>query len=342
MFYRTMAVIGIVMLTVSYGPALAQSPLAVDAALTGLTSSTMTTRADAFYHLLQLGAHSNGTTERKVQDLLRTWPAQGGRIKLSLIATLEIESVYRERTEQADQNLTEQFLNYSIDLIAAVGILHDQRAIKGLLEAASEESAAHEFLADLCPTALDAIIAKFSEPERFWRGKQLNTRAFILGVLQHCLARPGIMQSNPAAFAKVRKTLLAALEDVDPAVRNTAATGLSLLRTDPEVRAKLSKVAITDSYTRPVFGRPDLPSRYPIRGTAAWALRPRDENRFQNVTRTADSRECRVQRLSETPVGDVFIGPVTDAQRQMCTHYDEAGTDPSLCWLVVPRNACLQ
>ena len=129
-----------------------------------------------------------------------------------------------------------------------------------------------------------------------------------------------MIRANPGVLAKIRSELLADLSNPDSSIRGHAAEALSALRTDPEVRAKLQ----ADPY---------LISLFRTVGSDAYSY---------YVTRSPDTRVCRLQRASEALVEEQFIGPESKANLEpsMCRHYDPTGQDPSLCWKVEPANVC--
>ena len=107
--------------------------------------------------------------------------------------------------------------------------------------------------------------------------------------------------------------------------------------------AKLTVIASSDAYfaTDPRVRKGQ--TQFQFRDAARQALAPAEiEDSLSYVTRTADSRECRVQPISDAPLRELFIAPVSDAKRQMCSHYDPVAKDPLACWLIYPRNACVQ
>ena len=201
---------------------------------------------------------------------------------------------------------------------------------------------AGESVADFCPDALELIEQQFNKPDIVWRGVSLHSRAATLGILGICLSRQAVTKPDSASAARIKTMLLRGLADVDPAVRTVAINALALVSSDPEVQSRLQKAASEDSLVKPVPGHPELPGRYQNREAAIKALQGQSNPRLQNVTRTSDMKECRVQALSETPAGEIFIGPVEDATRQMCRHMDDTRRDPSLCWRVSRADACVR
>jgi len=318
--------------------AYAQPAPPIDVVLQDLASPDRLTRAQGLSALLaQSGGEAGGGNARRVSviQLLHAHPEQAERIKTALITALEKLGEEYEAAMRANQQLDESFGEYSMALTDAVAALQDPRAVKGLLSIGGIEG-----VADICPVAVDAIIERSHAPELFWQGVSLHTNAFAVRTLGLCLQRPAMMRAKPEVASKIRRELLAHLDSPDSTVRIVAAEVLSPLRADPEVQAKLQAVATAD----PHFGLDGATKdrvTFRVRETAAAALSPSDALSFY-VTRTLDTRACRVQHASETLVAEPFIGPETRdmMKRTMCSHYDPTGQDPSLCWIVEPANAC--
>jgi hypothetical protein len=315
----------------------------VDAALQDLTSEDRRTRDLALSALLaQSGIEvgSPGPMRVRMNGLMRTHPQQAERIKIALIAALEKQGTDHIRLIQESQPVSEDGESWMF-LADVVAGLQDPRAVKGLLLALPAGSI--EGLADICPSAVDAIIVRIHEPDLYSEGIAEGYRRQAVTALGWCLQRPAMMRAHPNVLAKIRRELLADLSDPDRSIRGHAVEALSALRTDPEVRAKLQAVATTDPYVTSEFSTPIKPGpRYIVRDGASFVLTS-DAFSFY-VTRTSDTRVCRIQQVSEALVEEQFIGPESNAMLKpsMCRHYDPTGQDPSLCWKVEPANACSQ
>jgi hypothetical protein len=315
-----------------------------DAALQDLTSEDMHVRNRALNGLLaQSGVQVHGPNAMRitVNSLLGTHPKQAERIKAALIAALEGQGADHVRLIQESQPINEEFGESWTSLTSAVAALQDPRAVKGLVLALPAGST--EGLADICYAAVDAIIERIHEPELYAGGAAVGYRRQAITALGWCLQRPTMIRANPDVLIKIRRELLADLNDPDWSIRIHAVDALSPLKTDPEVRVKLQTVIATDPYITSEYSPPNKPgSRYIIRDGASFIL---NSDAFSSyVTRTSGSRICRVQPASQAITGETFIGPETAdfVRRVMCSHYDPTGQDPSLCWKVEPANACSQ
>ena len=317
----------------------------VDAALADLASQDSGMRDRGLNALLAQSGIEVGTPtpmQVRMNNLLRTHPQQAERIKTTLIAALETQGAELEKSiRETQEPLSEAFGESWLALTDAVAGLQDPRAVKGLLLALPAGSI--EGLADICPSAVDAIIKRIHEPDLYSDGTALGYQRQAVTALGWCLQRPAMMGANPDVLAKIRRELLADLSDPDRSIRDHAVEALSALRTDPEIRAKLQIVADTDPYVTSELSTPAKPGpRYIVRDGASFVLNS-DAFSFY-VTRTPDTRVCRIQQTSEALVEEQFIGPESKAMLKpsMCRHYDPTGQDPSLCWKVEPANACSQ
>jgi hypothetical protein len=312
----------------------------VDAALADLASQDLDTRNRALTALLAqsgIEVHSPSTMRVRVNSLLRTHPQDAERIKTALIAALESVGAEYEKLMREDQELLEEFSEYSNALADTVSVLHDPRSASALLMIGDLEG-----VGDICPSAVDAIIQRSHAPELSWRGASLHANAFAVRALGYCLQRPTLMRASAGLESKIKRELLTDLDSPDWSVRVVAAEALSPLRTDPGVRAKLQRAAASDPYFGP-DGATNGGVAFTVREMAARSLNPPDALLYY-VARTSESRVCRVQPSSQAVTGERFIGPETAdfVRRIMCSHYDPTGQDSSLCWKVEPANVCSQ
>jgi hypothetical protein len=317
----------------------------VEVALADLASQDLDTRDHALGALLSqsgIGVGSPSSVRVRINNLLRTHPQQAERIKTTLIAALETQGAEEEKLiRETQQPISEAFGESWVFLTSAVAGLQDPRAVKALLLALPAGSV--EGLADICPSAVDAIIKRIHEPDLYLAGAAVGYQRQAVTALGWCLQRPAIMRANPDVLAKIRRELLADLNNPDRSIRGHAVEALSALRTDPEVRAKLQIVAGTDPYVTSEISTPIKPGpRHIVRDGASFILNSNELSFY--VTRTSDTRVCRIQQASEALVEEQFIGPESKdiLKPSMCRHYDPTGQDPSLCWKVEPANACSQ
>jgi hypothetical protein len=305
------------------------------AVLDGLRLSDPRTRSEAFYRLLGVDMKNTGSARIGVKRLTKNNPDQAERIKTALILALENEGAYREGLAKNRQIADEAYSDYYGDLIAAVTSLRDLRAAKGLLGAVDTGAMATSGLADLGASVVDALVEKS-------RDSNYHVRAGSISALGQLALRQDVVQGDAVAIAKIRMATLAAADDPEWYVRTYAVGALMPFRQDPNVKAKLEVVIATDPYASPFLLTAEGGSRFPVREAAMMALKATEDDIFF-VVRTSDRRECRIRRGIDARSVLRFIGPIRDeenAVHSMCTHYDEAGTDPAMCWIVLPRNAC--
>ncbi len=296
-------------------------------------------RGTAFYSLLA-PYRKDREIDSAVAFLLRSHPADADQVKVTLIKALELANAYKEEMESKGVQLDEAFSDYWPDLIWAVGSLRNPGAAKGLIGGLGTGGMAANYIADIFPYAVDALIQKLEEPDHQFRGLAFNYRSAALSVLGLCMTRVQVADSHPDAVAKIREALLHQLASPDPSVRSWAASGLAPFRADPIVKEKLETLALSDPGISPIARSGVSP--FVVRNAAATVLETSAATGFY-VIRTSSAGECRVQRGDALPIGERLIGPFEasgNAQHQMCTHLDESATDGMLCWRTAPANAC--
>lgn len=303
----------------------------IDAALQDLTSPDLGTRDRGLSALLAQSGIKVGSASRMrvwMNSLLRTHPQQAEHIKTTLIAAAErVGTEYQAAAR--DGLVHEDFAEYQMALVDAVNALRDPRAVKALLSAGLGAGGA-EGLADICPAAVDGIIQRIQKPDVVdARGNVLRYRQFALSALKACLMRPAMMRANPAVLAKIRRELLADLDDPDCTIRSSAMEAVSSLKADPEIRTRLQIMA----------NQPEVQRCY--LGYFASRILSSDEYSFF-VTRTPGTGVCRLQPESQARAEEQILGPdlLAVLKPWMCSHYDPTGQDQSLCWKVEPANAC--
>jgi hypothetical protein len=310
-----------------------ESSAKLDLALRSLISEDPNVRGKALYEVLALG-NWEGQAPRGIARLLLSHPEQAERIKTALIDALERQSEYFASAKRQGLSLTESDSEVWANLVWSVSSLRDPRAVKGLLGAINTGGMATGGLADLGPYAVDAVVERSREADA-------EVRCSAIQVLGGFLTRQEAVRSNPEAAAKAKAAILVALEDSEPRVRRVAASSSLALKDDPEIRVKLQLMAASDPEgTWGADGKP----RFLVRDAATQMLSAKEAD-FYYVMRTPDTRECRIQKATESPAGISFLGPLTSAsiaKDVMCSHIDDTGTDRSLCSSVQPKNACRQ
>ena len=273
--------------------------------------------------------------QAKINSLLRKYPQQAEGIRTSLIGALEKVGAEYEALIRAGQQVPEDLAEYSNALTDAVSALRDPRSASALLTTGGMEG-----LADICPSAVDLIIERAHAPEIYWQGLPQHINAFAVRTLGFCLERPAMMRANPELESKIKRELLTDLESRDSSVREVAAEVLVPLRKDPEVNAKLQRVAALDPHYGPDGVTPEGMA-YGVREAARQALTPPDGLSYY-VTRRPDTGACQVRPSSQALLPEAIVGPESAdlVRRVMCSHYDPVSQDPTLCRKIEPANAC--
>lgn len=226
-------------------------------------------RSSAFYQLIELGLGRkfNGETSRMpsiVANLLTSEPAEADRTKSDLIGLLSQENAFvreqRERFDKTGETLTEGYVNYYGDLIAAVASLNDPRSLDALVGAMTTGDIATRGLASLGRPALQPVLHELGSPDPL-------TRVAVLSVLSE-MARSQWISGDPGARRLVKDAVVEALADPNPQVRIFAVRVASELG-DPSLRPLLAKLASSDPYQSELPGQAGT---YPVRRTAKEAL----------------------------------------------------------------------
>jgi hypothetical protein len=305
----------------------------------------MVKRAVGFESLLSPTRQAFASVPAEVHALLRQHPDEADSIRTALIEALEMEASYREGLERSGQQMTEAFSDYWSNLMWAVGTLRDPRATKGLLGGIDTGGIAVNALADLCPASADALIERTRQPDRTFHGEVIRQRQAAMSALAACMKRVQSMNSGPQAVAKIRKAALAAADDPDPGMRDSAVGVLFYFRSDVDVRAKLAQVAASDTYQESYEAFQPHPGQFTVREAARAALNaPDNDDSYYFVMRSANGFECQVQKGSERPKTDRYIGPEVsgpeEARHMLCSHVDADKINPDLCWSVAPAGNC--
>lgn len=232
-------------------------------------------RSRAFYDLLNLGA-TKGLQGRiwlmpsVVKTIFDKYPGRADQIRIALIELLEKEDSTVEAANRrflrsgGGERLSEDYVNYWGDLIAAVASLKDPRAVQALVGAISTGGMAENSLARFGRAALDPVVAKLDDDE--------ITRTSAAVVLSKMLDPENAKQvGDPASQAKIKNALFRAAKDENAFVRKAAVLGLGKLH-GADVTALLEKLAREDPYEASMYGGPK--GIYPVREAAKKALGP--------------------------------------------------------------------
>jgi HEAT repeat protein len=222
------------------------------------------TRAAAFYELMDLGLGkklSGETSEMPsiLRKVLASDPRESNSTKRALIGLLARENavVQSQRLEfdKTGKTLTEGYVNYYGDVVAAVASLDDARSVDALLGAITTGGMATRRLARLGRVALQPTLQELNSADPLVRGAALNVLSEMLSSSE--------FSADASSVAQIKDALVKSLADQDSGVRITAVEGVAKLH-DPSLRPLVEKLATVDPY--------QMANTYPVREAASRAL----------------------------------------------------------------------
>jgi hypothetical protein len=227
-------------------------------------------RSDAFYKLLEMGVGSGldlkgktGAFYVSLSQLFIKAPSKKDEIKNQLIELLRKEtSVMQEHTNrrvQAGGSSTHEVNTYYSDLIAAVALLQDPRALNPLLDVITNGYMARWGLAKLWRVSLDPLIELFSRDDAKIRDSAAAVFRFMID------PDYDMKLDDPISREKIKRILMRGAEDRSYDTRRESIEGLGrLLRMgNRDVTSILESAALNDPYELP-----QQPGIYPIREIA--------------------------------------------------------------------------
>ncbi len=234
-------------------------------------------RSEAFYRLIErgFGGDLQGRTDQipfALSRLFAALPDKSNEIKVALIELLEKENSFvqendREFRVTGKTKLTEEYLSFYGDLIAAVSALRDTRSVNSLVGSIATGNMATRGLAALGPNALDTVIEQLDSDE-------VRIRSSAVRVLAHMLSPENSGKvSDPAFRKKIKQGLIRGTQDENFNTRLSAVKGLEKLAQlgEPDVIPILEQLAQGDTYKVSRPGGND--SSYPVRDAANKSLK---------------------------------------------------------------------
>jgi len=227
-------------------------------------------RSHAFYKLLKMGIGGDLDLKGKpggfylaLSQLFIKVPSKKDEIKIQLIELLQKEtSVMREHTNQQVQaggSSTREANTYYSDLIAAVAVLQDPRALNPLLDVITNGYMARWGVAKLWRVSLEPLIERFNSDD----AKIRDSAAAVFKIM----IDPGydMKIDDPISREKIKQILMRGAEDRSYDTRRESIEGLgALLRSgNRDVTSILKRAALNDPYELP-----REPGVYPIRDIA--------------------------------------------------------------------------
>jgi hypothetical protein len=240
---------------------------------TKFTDPSWEKRCDAFYGLLgyESAAKWDGRTyliPQKLTSVFRTHPERENEIRLALIDLLSTENAKVEEqnreVKKTGKTLTEGYITYYGDLIAAVAGLNDPRAMNGLVGAITTGGMADRGLAQIGPAVLDPLMLQL-------QSRDVIIRAAAVRALT-TLWQPEYRSrfSDDGSRQRIKAALLKSAADEDGGVRLAAVYGLALMP-DPDTIPVLKTLATSDPSR--LQGQADEGGPfYPVRQAARRAL----------------------------------------------------------------------
>ncbi len=227
-----------------------------EADIAAFASDNWQDRESAFKDLVSVSVSesrpNNFAPADSVVYLRKSNASDSDKLTVGLISLLNVENA----TVDSGIPLSQDYVDYYGDLIMAVSILEDKRAIPALLGAVKTGGMATDAIARLGDEALNATV------DSLGRTKDIEARAGLAGVLQK-MAVPGRASSfaDPNSAPTLKSTLLRLSQDnEDPVVRRQALFGLGRY-SDSDAQAVLKRLAESDNYSLSISGKTVFPLR---------------------------------------------------------------------------------
>jgi hypothetical protein len=163
-----------------------------------------------------------------------------------------------------EDRLSEEYVNYYGDVVAAVAGLADIRSLDVLLDAITTGEMVRGTLISFGVAAVAPVALKTADADE-------QVRASAVFTLNQMLARSKQIASDPGSRRLISDTLQSAARDSGYLVRSRAVEGLTQLG-DPDSIAIVKELARTDPYTYPPE-YVERAGRYPVREAAEAALK---------------------------------------------------------------------
>jgi hypothetical protein len=260
----------IIAFKVGYSQANTPSANDVMATLSRLGDDDQSKRSDAFYKLLEMGVGSGldlkgktGAFYLSLSQLFIKAPSKKDEIKIQLIELLSKEtSVMREHADrqvEAGGSSTHGVNTYYSDLIAAVALLQDPRALNPLLDVIANGYMARWGVAKLWRVSLDPLIELFSRDDAKIRDSAAAVLRFMID------PDYDMKLDDPISREKIKHVLMRGAEDgsYDTRLESIEGLGILLRLGNKDVTSILKNAALNDPYELP-----RQPGIYPIREIA--------------------------------------------------------------------------
>jgi HEAT repeat protein len=188
--------------------------------------------------------------EHVLAETLEEDQSQAALRKQQLVELLQAENEYIARTEQQfidsgmvaspETQLSEEYISYHSELLAAVISLKDASAVEALAGATSTGNMVMDAVADFGEIAIDPLIAQLDQ------GLE-RRRSTALFTLQKILDRVPDINNKPELLEKIRMSAIKAAGDSGPTVRIRAVELLAHF-SDAESTEIIKEIANNDPY----------------------------------------------------------------------------------------------
>lgn len=211
------------------------------------------------------------SVKSKLEETLENDPLTAEQRTLKLIQLLgvenqEVQNKERQRLDSGLQQLPENdrlsegYVNYYGDVVAAVSMLHDPRSIDVLLGAITTGSMATRTLITFGPLIVQPLV------ELYGTSNSLLEQSSAIRVLSDLLFAYAEVENDQSNRSMIREVLMEAASDDSFILRSNAVVGLVRLGDDASI-GLVERIAETDPY-RAEFAN----NRYIVREAAKKAL----------------------------------------------------------------------
>lgn len=224
---------------------------------TQIASSSWEERREAFALLIGADVHSYVTSGHPsvgsvLSETLDADPQSANRRALGLIGLLEVENREVSQKEEtridrglqqlpAEDRLSEEYINYYGDVIAAVTTLRDPRSMEALVGAITTGGMVSRTLVAFGPPAVRPVAEAFRDSPR------LVERSSSVRVLSDMLADSEDVSNDPRSRSAIQEVLMEAAMDESFLLRMNAVVGLVRLGEKDSIEI-VERIAETDPY----------------------------------------------------------------------------------------------
>ena len=230
----------------------------VSGVLARMASPDLETREAAFDDMVTLiyegqkQDRGSGDTDA-LASFLASHPDQADRVKLGLINLLNADNGLFMDPKTPPGKYTEGDTEHYAEVVDAVSVLNDERAIPALVGAMTTGGMAVGGLLKYGQKSLGPVLEKLGDPNPLVRSEAINTAVTIL-----------LMKDDAAAHARILALIQPALKDNEFLIRSSAIFAIERLKDREQFMPALEELAQHDPFKLP--GKADDGGElYPIR-----------------------------------------------------------------------------